>query len=373
MKILWINHPEADYGASMLYDGVSKLLGAEDIYDYPVKWSYHGEHHCYRLSNIPEGNTGPIPWQTATPVHPDVDGGPPPNGQYDNVFRHAAYEARVVELLKEGAFDLIFMESLRDVAMEAIGRLAGVAPLPPIVVHDGEDFPQVRYERIAQLPSKPVLHLKREMMQEVFPSGQYRDNSGLLIACCPFSAPVGKIEQAWNREGGTPTKEFLDLDVCFLAGATWPIRQNVADSLRRMPDSLRKLVQIHPDSDRNFANKSMPTWEQYVTYLKHSKVGVSVRGFGWDTVRFWETAASTLLVTDETPVRMYMPNEYRNGETCIMFKTPEQCVDAVKDCLQNPERTQTLREACMKHTRTYHSTVARAKYALDLAALETRK
>src|SRR3990167_7313615 len=99
MKVLYINHPESDYGGSFIFNGLCAVLGDENVYDYPVKWSYHGRHHAYAVTNIPEGHTDPCAWAIDAKV------------AYKDVNRA---EEEVLEMLQAGAFDFVLIESMRE-------------------------------------------------------------------------------------------------------------------------------------------------------------------------------------------------------------------------------------------------------------------
>ena len=67
-RVLVINHPESDYGAAMLWNGLCEVLGPENVYDYPAKLSYHGQvHEGYILPDGKRGLTAPLHWVPAWP------------------------------------------------------------------------------------------------------------------------------------------------------------------------------------------------------------------------------------------------------------------------------------------------------------------
>ena len=43
MKILFYTYPNIDYGLDTLYDGLCRVLGAENVFDYPIKPTLHGD------------------------------------------------------------------------------------------------------------------------------------------------------------------------------------------------------------------------------------------------------------------------------------------------------------------------------------------
>ena len=346
MNVLFLNHPESDYGGAMLWNGLCETLGAEHVYDWPLKRSYHGETHNYTLPSGDPGCTCPSPWVPAWPY---------------------AYESEDVEcindLISSKFFDFVVVESLRADALYAFDFFSGLIHSAnlPVVVHDGEDFSRVPWNRLNEI--KPRVFLKRELIDDGSlrsPSPDSEEN-GIRIVGFPFSAASLAIDEIAPEDVGD--EPYL---VTFSAGATYPLRQAIADALRDRYGDKKVYIAISPDSSRSGSesNALLPWWN-YIARMKSSLVGVSVRGFGWDSVRFWETALSTTLVTDKRPI--LFTNQYQHGHNAYVYEeTPENCIRVVDEALSDIDRLGEIRERCIAHTRTYHTNEARAKTLLSI-------
>ncbi len=71
MKILFLNHPEQDYGEFFLFDGLCELFGDENIVTFPWKKSYYGiADRGYILDDGKRGSTSPCPYMKKRYVDP---------------------------------------------------------------------------------------------------------------------------------------------------------------------------------------------------------------------------------------------------------------------------------------------------------------
>ena len=161
MKVLYINHPESDYGGAFLHNGLCQLLGDTNIFDYPIKKSYHGEVHTYSLPDIPNGVTGPLGWMRDTPHANAWDACHLANvgEQTDEMIA-----AELPHLIQQGFFQLAVVESTRLISMQKYRDFYSLLKDNniPIVVHQGDD-----YEQMGDLHGvPPTLILKREFKRD---------------------------------------------------------------------------------------------------------------------------------------------------------------------------------------------------------------
>jgi len=338
-----------------LYSGLCDALGPENVFDYPYKLSYHGQVHHYSLPNIPQGMTAPHPWLTNHPC-PWED----PN----------VTEQQVQDMLIGKEFGLIVVESLRHIAFETCQMLRGPISQSgaPIVLHDGEDYPQILYPKVAAI--NPVILLKRELVRDTYPSHDFTGpGSSLRIVGFPFSCKLDAVEAAAYPSVFALDK--FDLDVTFIAGRTWPERQVIANTLRDMPEDVapRRFVALSPD-DRGTSPDLKP-WGGYIRTMATSLVNVNVRGFGNDTVRFWEAAACGLILTDRQHV-LYN-NPFSQNHNCLQYNDGADLVNQLRHWL-DPARSDELlqiRGNCMNHLRAFHTNKARALYLLELLGMQS--
>ena len=344
--VLFLNHPESDYGGAMLFTGLCEALGAEHVYDFPLKLSYHGTTHTYTLPSGDPGVTCPLPWSGTFPREHVID----------NV-------ERINDLLTSKFFDFVVLESLRVDAVHAFDFFSGMirSSNTPVVIADGEDSPHIPWRELRRI--QPKIFLKRELINngELYKPSADSTECGIRIVGFPFSAPSSAIDQI-EREEGEPWR------VVFSAGNTYKLRQEVASAILKRYGNDHVFVALSPDNENRlsgFENPGLLPWEKYIARLKNALVGVCVRGFGWDTVRFWETAYTTTLVADKTPL-MYA-NPYVSGETAFIYDcSPEDCIRKIDEALSNLEASNRIGSAGIEHTRTHHTNKARAEMLLNM-------
>jgi len=193
--------------------------------------------------------------------------------------------------------------------------------------------------------------LKREQTQEPY------TNNGIRHVGFPFSSPHKKILDIVGANANCTDFEY---DLCFMCGASYPERQRVADALR---DGFgdRALVAISPDARGGL---DLLQWEEYLRVMARSKIGVNVRGYGYDTVRFWETGTLSLLVAD--PLPLIYANPYNDRETIRKFTDHTNVVQVINELLENQDELLAMRSRCIQHTLTYHTNEARARFLVDL-------
>ena len=341
MKVLFFTHPESDYGAGMLFEGMCELLGPENVYAFPKKLSYHGIVHEYPRpwEGGAMGTTCPLPWMSAWPI---AFGDP----------SYAGADAEVQSMLQNKEIDFVIVESPRPESVGAFTRFGNLIHDSniPVVLHDGEDYPGINMRAFKAV--RPAVFLKREQTQ-----GPYARN-GTYYEGFPFSAPLPAILRAIGTADASSEFDHL---VTFMCGSTYPERQRVADVLRDAYGD-DALVVIVPDK-RNEGKVLLP-WEDYVRTMHRSLLSVNVRGYGYDTVRFWESATTSLLVSD--PLPLIYANQYHDRQTIRMFTDHTNIVQVLNELLADRAELMALRARCIAHTRAFHTTKARATYLVDL-------
>ena len=335
VKVLFLDHPEADFLSAIMYLGLTQELGAENVIEYPNKPSFHGIVHrypaCYPVGSQgvqqegAEGVTGPFAWMPAVPAQ---------NWSRD----------RVVDGLLGNEFGLCIVASPRRFAVEAFHELSGLVGrnrMPTTVLIDGEDYADIRWD-IAD-PIRPHIYFKRELITRA------HGRTDMRIEPCPFASPIGPVHAMALEERPAGVPVVKDIDVMFLGGATWPGRAQVNDALRA---SFGDRVLLG-------GGRSYP---EYLDAIARSKIAISVRGHGYDTLRFWEISSfSTLLVCDETP--LIMPEPFIDGKHCRRFNSPQRLIEVVKEALDADWR-QTAAFNGNAHLRAHHTARARARYVL---------
>jgi len=116
------------------------------------------------------------------------------------------------------------------------------------------------------------------------------------------------------------------------------------------------------DSDQ----KGKLSYEDYFELLAQSKMALSIRGAGFDTVRYWEIVASKRLLVSETPY-IHIPHNFEHGKHAL-FCRPDlsDLVDIVRASLKDEACRQSMIEQAYQHLLRYHTCEQRAKQFLEI-------
>lgn len=350
-KILVLTHPECDYGATMLFNGLNEVLGPGRVLPYPDKLSYYGQTHKYSLPNIPNGETSPTPWSLAVP-RPYTGRYKDENGD-DKRDDHPVYEIR--SMLRDGTIRCVLVESLRYKALEAFNELredinrANAA----VIAMDGEDYAEIYWDKVNLV--SPKIFLKREMRKEWYDSGDMVIN-GIRVIGFPFSACTTKIFEVCPDYYPVAVRH----DVSFMCGRTASFRQWIADRLREQTD-LRVQVAISPDDKGT--SQPLFRWSDYINEMHESWIAVSALGFGNDCVRFWEASVIAPLFSQNPNLHMQNP---LNPDEHYVEIDQHNMISKIRDWLGRKEDLLALYRRCREHVIGCHSNTARAKRVLEL-------
>ncbi len=318
MKTLYLEHPEADFMGAIVYMGLCEELGAENVVDYPYKKSYHGETDVYPsfYEKGQMGCTGPFGWF---------------HGQQGREW------ARQEVLDRFSEFDLVVLGSPRTFGIAALDDLVqavGREKLPPLALVDGEDYRDIRVDLIDRF--KPTVYFKRELVAPVL-------GYGVLILPFQFASPLPPIEP-----------KPKDIDVLFVGGATWPGRAETCAALR------------NAFGDRFVGGESVRfSYDDYIDAIARAKVAVSVRGHGYDTLRYWEipSCPGTLLLADRLPLIRHKP--FEEGTHALYFSSSDELVASAQRALNEDFWRQQIAEAGNDRLRTHHTARSRAQQLIE--------
>lgn len=324
MKVLYLEHPESDFLATHIYLGLCEELGPDNVVDYPYKRSYHGETHLYpnpypSSDTTTSGCTSPFAWMPAQPGR-----------EYDR--------EEILAGLRDKRFDLVALASPRKVNTDSLRDIIstlGRSALPPLTLIDGEDYIDIRWDIVDEF--QPRTYFKRELLTPV--TDPRTKIAPLLFAATAPELPV--VEK--------------DIDVFFIAGHTWPARVAVVEALRdAFGDRFVGGINMHYDYPR------------YVEALNRSKIGVSVRGHGLDTTRFWDIPVyGTMLLSDRLP--RLTPFPFEENVHAAYYNDTTHLVAQVKRLLVDCDERMRIATAGQAHSKMHHTTRARARQFLAAA------
>lgn len=327
MKILFLNHPEADYGEYFLYNGLCEVAGDENVIDYPYKRSYHGQVHEYpsfyeehhadyegdrwkKEGNIVLGRTAPFDWTVPRDTREYV-------------------RDEIISMCEKNEFDVIVLGSPRTQSLRSLKELRPHLKTDRVVFHDGEDYNDIRFDILMDIGVHVCLYLKRELISLPYEFG---------IKPFPFSSVLKPSD---------PVPK--DIDVLCALGATHPNRESV-----------RKVVEelgVKADYERR-------DWRGYIEAIRRSKIAIAPRGFGRDTVRRWEIPNFDTLMLCER-IGLIEDNPLLDGEHCAYYSSPEELREKLRWYLEHEGDRHEVAVKGMNFVREHHTNAARAAKMLQ--------
>ena len=340
MRVLYCDHPEADFLSGVLYMGLCEELGADQVVDYPPKDSFKGKVHYYPSPYThaawPADDIDIPSWQKLAKEAPEGVGCTAPFEWMTAQSTRSWSRDEVVAGLKSKDFDLVILASPRKYNSQALTDLTesvGRSAMPPIVLVDGEDYSQIRQDLADTFGVK--VYFKRELLPGA-------GRGGLRVEPFPFASPV-------------PARAAVakTIDVLFIGGGSWPGRQVAVDALRNA-------------FGERFVRGAGYSYSQYLDAIASARVAVSVRGHGYDTLRYWEIPSfDTLLVADRQPV--IRPFPFQHGVHALFFDTTHELVEAVRCALEDEPWQRRLALAGNSWLRAHHTARARARQLLTVS------
>lgn len=332
MRILLVSNPDPDYTQDVVYHGLVELLGAKNVLDYPFTPRYHEPPRS--------GMKFPM-------LHLDVRD-EAPRGELPQILDWA---------------DAVIIGSLHKSAYEAAREVLRLAPDKPTAFLDGGDDPYVH-----EIARHVDVYIKREVPL------RHRVQTPL---------PLQKL---YFRLGGAPQwrgplREVLDfakvgdprivpLPFGVIDHGQRAVREKAYDvAFMGMPTSRertrlrRDLAALAREGVRVFAPDGRISWWDYLEILGKARVGISVRGHGFDTYRYWEIPALGTMLLSEKP-RIVIPDNFVHGEEA-WFADPARMPDAIREVLA----MDTERIAAAGHRKLLAKHTSRARASTVLAHL----
>ncbi|MSR24718.1 MAG: hypothetical protein EXR96_06460 [Nitrospiraceae bacterium] len=357
MRILFLCDDQSDYVSDPLYIGLSRVLGNEQVADYPYKPLYHDlqEKNWYMVQR--------------------------PGTRWSR--------EQVLDLLRDRAFDLVCLSSFRSPCLEECARLYGKVPFPPMVFVDGADDCSIRHDVTSRYPIG--LYFKRDyiwslghpLRKMAARRWSFRRDQSLFERTIPL--PLSLVLDALPAIG--PVAK--DVDVSYTGRASHPRRVKAVELLSRMDgvrfeggvyaaagDRQYKLVRgpvrrlwtkltnggQASESDRN----KQKTPEAYYREIARSKIAVSIRGGGWTpSPRYYEIVAmNTMLISDAPEAEI--PNNFVHRQHAVFCRPDLRDLESlVRYYLREEKEREAVAREGHAHLLKYHTCERRAEYFLD--------
>jgi hypothetical protein len=102
----------------------------------------------------------------------------------------------------------------------------------------------------------------------------------------------------------------------------------------------------------------------YNRKLMESLIGISVRGNGWDTYRFWEIPYFGACMLAQRP-NIVIPGAFVDGQEAVYYDSIGDFKEKLKMLLANPDEAVKIAEAGRKASMERHLSINRAKTVLE--------
>ena len=114
---------------------------------------------------------------------------------------------------------------------------------------------------------------------------------------------------------------------------------------------------------KSFVSTKIVNKERYIKIIKNSKSGLSSRGTGYDTWRYWEIPCyGTALLAQRTPINI--PNNFVDGESALFFKDFNELKQKFEKYAIKSNEWFEIAKGGQEHFFKYHTPKKRAEYIL---------
>ena len=317
-KILFLADFQADFGVEMLWDGLCRLIGSENVVTYPYIKHYYGKvDDDYILDNGQKGWTAP--------------------GDYMPLREELPWSReQILDRIKE--FKLAVLTSPRTYAIEALVDLKDSLTKRhiPLAFTDFEDSTTIRQDIIDFFNPRYVF--KRELLNHI---------PNTKIVPLPFSSFLYSDQY--------PDKKEKDIDVFFMCGNTWPLRLEIRDMLVGLNDE--RIIAGCDDKETKLS------YREYIDAMSRAKINIVARGHGIDTVRRWEAPSfSGVVLSDRLP--LVTPFPFMDKLNIVYYDSVTHLKELIKQLLADKLALKQIGEMGQYHLHRWHTTKERARYFL---------
>jgi len=392
MKILFICSKETDYLQDLTYAGLAEKLGKESILVFPNHWQYQRKKRFFwaKESGYPKNlgfvepelqgyersvstispATGGDTLSGAPQGFPSVTGSralseavPEGGSSFRKPTRSGTEVAvatgvgHVKSLLRKRSFDLVILGACKPDALMTLWQLQEWIAVPWLFV-DGGDRNEVGgdFEReggaecfnlFSQLCRKipPHLIFKREVRP-----GMKSDSLFPL----PFSVNPSKVSVL-------PYSDEKKYQVIFWAVESSATRKEVFKLLKGRYDCDRN-GSLPDQKFKKYSYRGM----DYFKALNRAQIGLSFRGVGFDTLRYWEIPACGSLLVSEKPL-IDIPNDFADKRQAVFCRNDcSNLLELIDYYLSHEKEAKAIAVEGQKHLLKFHTHIHRAEYLLDI-------
>jgi len=357
VRILFLGDLEFDYVSDPLYVGLSRILGEDQVVDFPYKPLYHDQEakNWFMVQR--------------------------PGRRYRR--------DDILDLLRSRYFDMVCLASFRHECLDESRRLYNEARFPAMVFIDGADDARIRHEIVRQYPL--AIYFKRDYIWRLSSplrdlgalTGAFRGNRKLYSRTLPL--PVSIIVDALPD---LPRIE-KSIDVSYTGRASHPRRVRAVDIISHMPsvrfsggiyaspgdrryklvgNPIKRLVTKVLDNEEAGASEQAKKLSpvEYYREIAGSKIALSIRGGGrTPSPRYYEIPAlGTMLLSD--PPESLIPNGFVHRQHAVFCRADLSDLKALVlyYLREDAEREAIAREGRL-HLLKYHTCERRAEYFVE--------
>jgi hypothetical protein len=358
VRILFFTHDTIDYASDPLYVGLSRVLGNDQVVEFPYREAFH--HPEARLWCIAQR----------------------PGRQYSR--------QEILDLLRDRYFDLVCLASFRQDSLAECRWFYQQVPFPPMVFVDGEDGPELRHDVLKQYPIQ--VYFKRDyawglgnQLQDFWArTWTFRGDRELFDRTVPL--PLSIVPETLP-DCGNVKKEC---DVSYRGRASHPRRVKAMEILSGM-DGITFAGGVYASpGDRKYKMKAgmlqrwrtkvfddMPATQgdqekkhtpgDYYREIASSKIAVALRGGGLTaSLRYFEIVAMRSLLLSDAPETL-IPNDFIPGRHAVYCRPDLKDLESLVRYYTkaDAEREAMIQEA-YSHLMKYHTCERRAEYFLGV-------
>ncbi len=319
MKVLFIGSLRYDYMQDIAYSGLVKTLGFKSVIELNWNKKYHVPYKKY-----PE-NLGFI----------------------KNSFLPSFH-------INKSGYDLVILAATKPDCFKAYIKFAyKIPPQIPVVWIDGGDRPEIGgdLERLGE----PLLLNKARSIRDfdIIFKREMKIHLNYASNVLPFTFGFNL-----SRLPKTTTK-VTKYDVAFWAGESHPIRSKAFSLLKDNFDC---------NSNGTTKGENFDSFNRrgsfYLEELSACKINISLRGGGFDTLRYWEIPAVGSLMLSE-PADIKIENNFVDKKQAV-FCNPsvDDLLDLCNYYLKNEFKREQIAKKGNQHLLKYHTDIVRANYLL---------
>lgn len=322
MKILYICSLHFDYLQDLTYSGLVKVLGKENVIDYP--WN-------------PKFNL--------------------PIKSYPKNLGFSSFSFRMPLMKNFKGFDLVILASAKKDALTTYTKILPSIINTPILFLDGGDFDTIGgdfyrynlggiYENAIKKRPFDII-LKREYIPSLHESNP-------AIFPFPFSFP-------YNVNIPTAPENLKKYEVSFWGQQNPSIRENALKLLEGKYDCAQNGTTLNQNFD-TYKRKG----KFYLEEISRCKIVLNFRGGGWDTMRYWEVPAVGSFMISQKP-QILIPHNFEEGKHVIWCSNLlDDLIDKIDYYLLHSTERETMALRAREHLNKYHLNTNRANTLLEI-------